>query len=112
VADNDQLVDDLIRLDKAVKIGTPEQVRTICGGLAYDIGTSYDTLPTPDQALTDDLNNADTSFLNAATSCSSDSAVSTATMTADLAKVRAGIGSLLKAQRLLKSLGVTWKIRL
>ena len=60
-------------------------MRTICGGLASDVGTAYVTLPTPDQTLTNDLNDADTAVVNASTSCSGVASLHSATMTADLA---------------------------
>lgn len=112
VSDNDTLVDDVIRVREAVKIGTVKQVRTICGGFASNVGTAYTTLPTPDQALTDDLNAADILFVNAATSCSGVSSVSSPTMRRALAKLTSGLAQLGRAQRRLQSLGVTWKVTL
>jgi hypothetical protein len=112
VANHDQMVADIIRVDKALKIGTAKQLRTICGGFASDIGTAYTTLPAPDVALTNDLNNADTTLLDAATSCSGVSSATSPTMKADIVKIHQGLGYLRKAQMLLATLGVTWKIHL
>ena len=110
VANHDQLVSDITLVDKAVKGGSAKVVRTICGGLASDAGTAYTTLPTPDPTLTNDLNDADTTLATAATSCSAVRSVSSSTMSKDIALFRAGIGDLRKAQAVLASLGVTWKI--
>jgi hypothetical protein len=112
VSDNDTLVDDVIRVREAVKIGTVKQVRTICGGFASDVGTAYTTLPTPDQALTDDLNAADILFVDASTSCSGVSSVSSPRMASALAKLTSGLKYLVLAQRLLQSFGVQWSARL
>ena len=107
---HDIIFTDINDVDAAVKLGSPKTVRTICGGMAVDLGTAYETLPTPDQALTNDLNDADTTLATAATSCSAVRSVSSSTMSKDIALFRAGIGDLRKAQAVLASLGVTWKI--
>jgi hypothetical protein len=112
VSDNDTLVDDVIRVREAVRIGTVKQVRTICGGFASDVGTAYTTLPTPDQALTDDLNAADILLVDASTSCSGVSSVSSPRMRRALGKLTSGLAQLARAQRLLQSFGVTWKVTL
>lgn len=111
-ADNNTVVNDVIRVREAVKVGTVKQVRTICGGLAADVGTTYTTLPAPDLALTNDLNAADIVFVDAATACSGVSSVSSTVMTTALAKLTSGLANLIRAQRLLKSLGVAWDVRL
>jgi hypothetical protein len=112
VANHDQMVSDIIRVDKALKIGTVKQLRTICGGFASDIGTAYTTLPAPDLALTNDLNDADTALVNAATSCSGVSSKTSPAMKADSVKIHQGLEYLRKAQLLLATLGVSWKIHL
>jgi hypothetical protein len=48
IADSNTLLSDISRVRRAVSIGTPKELRTICAGLAYDVGTTYETLPTPD----------------------------------------------------------------
>jgi hypothetical protein len=111
-SDNDTVVSDVIRVREAVKTGTVKQVRTICGGLASDAGTTYTTLPAPDQVLTDDLNDADILFVDASTACSGVSSVSSPVMVRSLTKLTAGLAYLIRAQRLLKSLGVPWDVRL
>jgi len=110
VANHDLLVTDINSVFKAVKLGTAKDVRTICGGTASDVGTAYVTLPTPNQALTNALNAADQTFVNAATSCSGISSLASPTMTRDLAGFQAGVADLRWAQRLLASFGVPWKI--
>lgn len=112
VSDNDTVVNDVIRVREAVKVGTVKQVRTICGGFASDVGTTYTTLPTPDLGLTDDLNAADILFVDASTSCSGVPSVSSPAMTRALAQLTSGLKYLVRAQRLLQSFGVTWKVRL
>ncbi|MGA2209049.1 MAG: hypothetical protein ABSH30_05380 [Acidimicrobiales bacterium] len=111
-ANHDQMVSDIIRVDKALKIGTVKQLRTICGGFASDIGTAYTTLPAPDQALTNVLNDADTTLENAATNCSGVSSKTSPAMQADSVKIHQGLEDLRKAQLLLATLGINWKIHL
>jgi len=111
VANHDQLVSDIGSLRKAVATGQAKIVRTVCGGFAYDVGTAYDTLPTPDQALTSDLNDADTVFLAAATTCGAVDSVHSAAMTRANREIEEGMGDLKKAQQVLASLGVQWRIR-
>jgi hypothetical protein len=112
VSDNDIVVGDIMKLNEAQTKGTPKIVRTICSGLAYDVGTTYTTLPTPDQALTNALNDADQILFSAANSCAEVSSLTSPTMAADRAKVRQGVLDLLKVKGILRSLGVTWKIQL
>ncbi len=109
-SDNDLVVSDIVDAYKAVKTGSVQTVTTICGGLAIDVGTAYDTLPSPDQALTNYLSDADTSIVNAATSCSRISSLGSRTMRRDLAVLVTGISDLHKAQRLIASFGVHWKM--
>jgi len=109
-SNNDLVVNDILDVYKAVKTGSVETVTTICGGLAIDVGTAYETLPSPDQALTNELNDADTSIVNAATSCSRISSLRSQTMRRDLAVLLAGISDLHKTQRLIASFGVHWNI--
>jgi len=111
-SDNDTVLSDVLLVRKAVKVGTVKQVRTICGGFASDVGTTYTTLPTPDLALTDDLNAADILFVDASTSCSGVSSVSSPAMKLALVKLTSGLEDLVRAQRLLRSFGVTWNVRL
>jgi hypothetical protein len=112
VSDNDTVVNDVIRVREAVKIGTVKQVVTICGGFASDVGTTYTTLPTPDQELTNDLNAADVLFVDASTACSGVSSVTSPVMKSSLAKLTSGLVYLVKAQRRLRSFGVDWNVRL
>lgn len=109
VANHDQVISDISLLKKAVKQGSAKVVRTICGGLASDVGTAYETLPTPDQTLTNELNAADEDVVNAATSCSAVGSVHSATMASDLSLFRQGVAELAKAQQRLASFGFTWK---
>jgi hypothetical protein len=111
-SDNDTVVNDIIRIREAVKTGTVKQVRTICGGLASDAGTTYTTLPAPDQALTNALNAADILFVDAATACSGVSSVTSSVMNAALTKLTSGLADLIQAQEILKSHGVVWDVRL
>jgi hypothetical protein len=108
----DQLISDVQHMRLAVKIGTAEQLRTICGGFAYDVGTAYTTLPTPDITLTNALNDADQAFVSASTTCSAVSSVHAAGTVNALAEIRTGVGALSRAQHVLASLGITWKIQL
>lgn len=112
VTNNNQLLDDIQRLRDAVRIGTPLQLNTICGGFASDVGTAYTTLPAPDEELTTDLNKADELFLGASTTCDHVGAVNSVGTTRALAEIAAGVSDLAKSQQLLKSLGVTWKAKL
>ena len=108
VANNAQIVDDVHKARLAVARGTAIQLRTICSGLEFDVGTAYDTLPTPDLALTNDLNVADEQLLHAASDCSQVSSVSSPRTRRALAQMATGLGDLQKAQRRARALGVSW----
>ncbi len=108
VANHDQMISDITLVKKAVTQGSAKVVRTICGGLASDVGTAYVTLPTPDQILTNELNAADQDIVDAATSCSGVASVHSATMTSDLARFREGVDELKEAQGRLASFGFSW----
>lgn len=112
VSDTGLVVDDVRRARLAVKDGAVHQLRTICAGLAYDVGTAYDTLPSPDQQLTDELNAADELLVSSAGACSQVSSVSSVRTRGALAKMTSGLAGLEKARERAVSLGVSWPGRI
>ena len=68
---NQQLLStDLGEIATGLRTGPLVAVHTACDGLGVDAGTAYGELPTPDQALTDDLNDWYLDLTNAAQDCS------------------------------------------
>ncbi|MGH9297711.1 MAG: hypothetical protein ACRDZP_07015 [Acidimicrobiales bacterium] len=101
-----QLVTDAERIDLAAKRGSAKQLRTICGGFAYDTGVLYGVLPSPDRKLTSELNSSMQDFFHASQACAvAGSTVSPATNKA-LARIDRGLRTLAGARALLARFGV------
>lgn len=64
------ITSDIQEIGTGLRAGQLSAVRTTCDGLGFDAGTADGELPTPDQALTDDLNDEYLTATNAAQSCS------------------------------------------
>ncbi|HEV8063991.1 MAG TPA: hypothetical protein VGP46_04125, partial [Acidimicrobiales bacterium] len=105
---NNQVVSDVVLVRKAAAHGTGLQFLTDCGGMASDVGTAYEQLPAPDQALTNDLNNAYTLIGGAAQACSATHDVHSAVAVKSLQQISQGMADLKASQSLLASLGVKW----
>jgi hypothetical protein len=101
-----QVVADVRSVQRAVASGSPLQLRTVCGGLTSDAGTLYDTLPTPDHAITNELGAAMHDFFTAAASCAVAPATRTAAVSRDLSIIDRGIAELALAGRRLARDGV------
>jgi hypothetical protein len=100
-----QITSDLQDIATGIKERKLVATHTACDGLGSDAGTAYGELPTPDTALTNDLNTAYIDFTNAAQDCSeapSFSASDFARYRRQLAKADAAFAA---AKRRLRSLG-------
>ena len=72
---NSQIDSDLSYLAKAQRSAAFKAFQVNCEGFSGDVETLYETLPTPDTALTNELNAAFTSWFNAAATCAKASSV-------------------------------------
>ncbi len=61
---------DIREIATGIRTGPVEALHTACDGLGVDAADAYGELPTPDQRLTDDLNDEYLTAENAAESCS------------------------------------------
>jgi hypothetical protein len=67
---NSILVQDVDHLQRSIAARDLKKITTNCDGLAYDTGTAYGNLPTPDNTLTNELNDAYQRFFAAGNGCS------------------------------------------
>jgi len=107
VVNDAQLASDVTLLRKSVAARAPSAMTTNCAGLSYDSGTAYDNLPTPDSAITNELNIAYTDFLDAGNACAAASSVTSARVRAALVEIASGLDHLERAGALLKRDGVS-----
>ncbi|MGA8297416.1 MAG: hypothetical protein WB770_10270 [Acidimicrobiales bacterium] len=61
---------DIREIATGIRTGPLQALHTACDGLAVDSANAYGELPTPEQALTSDLNDEYLTATNAAQSCS------------------------------------------
>ena len=106
VSNEAQVVSDADHAELAAAKGTAKQLQTVCGGLSSDIGTLYDTLPTPDAPATSALNAASTSLYDGAELCAATASTRTARVRRALADIRRGLAALGRANERLASFGV------
>jgi hypothetical protein len=106
VANERQVLADVRSLELAVAHGSALQLRTVCGGLSSDAGTLYETLPTPDHTLTDELGGSMETLFPAATSCAVASSTRSARVTRDLATIERAMRALARARQRLAADGV------
>jgi hypothetical protein len=69
-ADQAYLAKDIRAIANGIRTGPLKALHTACDGLAVDAANAYGELPTPDHALTLDLNDEYLTATNAAQSCS------------------------------------------
>lgn len=79
--------------------------RTECDGLATDAGTAYGELPTPDRALTGDLNTAYLDDVAAAESCTAARSFASPRFARYRREIAAGVAALRAATRRLAAIG-------
>ena len=106
VANERQVLADVRSIELAVAHGSALQLRTVCGGLSSDAGTLYETLPTPDHTLTDELGGSMETLFPAATSCAVASSTRSARVTRDLATIERAMTELARARQRLAADGV------
>lgn len=106
-ANERQVVSDADRLERAQRQGTVLQLRTVGEGLSSDTGTLYQTLPTPDQELTSELNRASQNFFHAGETCADAPSTHTARVVRAMAEVRSGLKELAAARQRFAHFGVS-----
>jgi hypothetical protein len=69
-SDQGYISSDIREIAAGIRSGPLDALHTACDGLGVDAANAYGELPTPDQTLTDDLNDEYLAATNAAQSCS------------------------------------------
>jgi hypothetical protein len=106
VANERQVLADVRSVELAVAHGSALQLRTVCGGLSSDAGTLYETLPTPDHTLTDELGGSMETLFPAATSCAVASSTKSARVARDLVTIERAMKELARARQRLAADGI------
>ncbi len=107
VSANDTFVrQDITAIKASLSAGRLKDVTSNCSGLVFDTGTAYGNLPTPDNALTDELNVAYEDFAKAGSSCAAARSLRSSRVTRALEIIGVGLVSLDKATRRLAADGV------
>jgi hypothetical protein len=70
-SDQGYISSDIHEIATGIRNGPIGALHTACDGLGVDAANAYGELPTPDQTLTDDLNDEYITATNAAQACSS-----------------------------------------
>lgn len=106
VGTNDaDVVADVRALERSVRAGAVKDVTSNCAGLVYDTGTAYDNLPTPNEALTGELNAAYEKFFASGEACSSVTSVTAPGVATALADAADGLRLLDRPTRQLREDG-------
>lgn len=105
-ADNAQLNSDLQSLAAGKRLRDLRGLRTACAGFGVDAATLQGELPTPDTAITDEINNAMTSFYNASLSCYAASSFSSSSFRTYERELASGVALYDKARKQLAHDGV------
>jgi len=105
-ANDQQLVSDLGDLANGLRLRRLLPLRTACEAFAADAAVLYDTLPTPDKRLTDELNTALGGFDRAARDCYASSAFSSATFRRYQRELASATATYHQAERRLAGFGV------
>ena len=105
-ANDAQLVADLGDFRRSVARGQLGEVTTNCAGLATDAGTADGNLPTPDNALTNQLNDAYEQFFNAGNDCAQATIMGSSRIVRANQRLTRGLAELRTAERKLRQAGV------
>ncbi|MGH9303639.1 MAG: hypothetical protein ACRDZ5_04395 [Acidimicrobiales bacterium] len=109
VANHDRLIDDISRATAAASHGSALQLRTVCAGMQFDIGTAYDTLPTPQESLTAALNTADQALFKAGANCARVASVHSARAKRALSQMAKAMQAFERVASLLRADGFIWR---
>ena len=92
-------VSDVHEIANGLSRGPLVAVKTACDGLGVDAANAYGELPTPDHALTEDLNGEYLDYTNAAQSCSTAPALRSSAVTRYRLLVAKAADELARAKR-------------
>ena len=107
VSSNDNLVVlDIAAIKRSLRAKKFLDVTSNCSGLVYDTGTAYGNLPTPDNALTNELNVAYQDFASGGSTCAAAASLHSSRITSALATIGEGVVALDRATRRLAADGV------
>ncbi len=112
IADINTVLSDVSVIERTMKTGTPKELRTICSGLADDVGTTYETLPAPSAQLTTAVNVPVQVMFAASNSCSVASSVDSSRTRHAFSQLEKAESELKHVQSLLATFGVRWRARL
>lgn len=112
IADINTVLSDVSDIRQATKSGTVKDLRTICAGLADDVGTTYETLPSPVPRLTSAINVPVQLMFSAANSCSLAPSLASPVTERALAQLDKGESQLKQVRSILAGFGVDWRARL
>ncbi len=102
-----QVLDDLSAITKGRAQSSAGAIKTLCDVLNDDAGAAYDELPTPDQQLTNEMNNAFVLLDKGATDCDSgESSGNRSLVDKSFDEMSRGEGELQQAVRLMATFGV------
>jgi hypothetical protein len=112
IADINTVLSDVSRIHRAMETGTPKELRTICSGLADDVGTTYESLPAPSAKLTTAINVPVQVMFAASNSCSVASSVDSTRTEHAFSQLERAESELKHVQSLLATFGVRWRAHL
>jgi hypothetical protein len=105
-ADNSQILSDLGNLSAGYSERQLLPLRTACEAFGVDVDALYGTLPTPDATLTNELNDALTTFGAASVKCYASASFSSPSFRSYLAELARGKALYAKARQRLLSFGI------
>lgn len=105
-ADNSQILSDLGNLAAGYSERQLLPLRTACEAFGVDVDALYGNLPTPDETLTNELNDALTTFGAASLKCYDSASFSSPSFRSYLAELARGKALYARARQRLASFGV------
>ena len=92
VVPNDRtVISDIMAIRRSLQARRLKDVTSNCSGLVYDTGTAYGNLPTPDNALTNELNVAYQDFASGGSTCAAAASLHSSRITSALATIGEGV---------------------
>ena len=101
-----QITSDLGFISRATAAHNLRALRTDCGGLGDDVETIYESLPTPDATLSNDLAEASAQLASSASACFAASSFNSADYRSSRRELAAGTAAFDAANKRLRQLGV------
>jgi hypothetical protein len=103
---NAQIQSDLSYLTAAVRARNVKDFQTDCEGFSGDVEVLYETLPTPDVTLTNELDDAFEDWFNAAADCNDATSLSSSAYRDATSELKKGQEQYSRAKARLASFGI------